>query len=416
MDSGLWRNRDFIKLWVGQTISNIGSGISGIALPLTAVLVLAATPVQMGILSALDGLAVLVFGLFAGVLVDRLRRRPIMIAADLGRAALLGSIPLAALLGILHLTQLYIVAALAAILTIFFNVADQSFLPTLVPQEQLIEANSRRGTSDSLAEIVGPSSAGPLVQLIGAPFAILFDACSFLVSALSIGLIGVVETAPVPEKQRQNAWREGIDGLRMVRENVLLRALAMSAALFEFFGNFIGTLYILYIVRELHAAPLVIGFLIATGGVSALLGTLVAQRVIRHLGAGLSIGAMLALYGVFGLLTPLAQGPVPLAVAMLFMSQLLGDASAAIYFIAEVSLRQAIIPNAFLGRASATMQFLTRGPAPVAAIIAGIVGSTIGLRLTILIGVLGVILAGVLLILSPVRRVRSLTLASKTFP
>lgn len=412
----MWRNRDFIKLWVGQTISNIGSGISGVALPLTAVLILAATPVQMGVLSALDGIAVLVFGLLAGVWADRLRRRPIMVAADLGRAVLLGSIPLAALLGVLHLAQLYVVAALAAILTIFFNVADQSFLPTLIQQEQLVEANSMRGTSDSLAEIVGPASAGPLVQLIGAPFAILFDACSFLVSALSIGLIRTAESGPVPGKARQNAWREGIDGLRMVRDNTLLRALAISAALFEFFGNFVGTLYILYIVRELHAAPLVLGFLIATGGVSALIGTLIAQRVIRRLGPGLSIGAMLALYGVFGLLTPLAHGPVAFAVGMLFTAQLLGDASVAIYFIAEVSLRQAIIPNAFLGRISATMQFLARGPAPIAAIIAGILGTLIGLRLTILIGVLGVIFAGVLLLLSPVRRVRSLALASRTFP
>ncbi len=407
---GLWRNRDFIKLWAGQTISNIGSGITGVALPLTAVLILSASPVQMGILSALNGIAVLVFGLFAGVWVDRLRRRPIMIAADLGRAVLLGSIPLAALLGVLNLAQLYVVAALSAILTIFFNVADQSFLPTLIPQKQLVEANSKRGTSDSLAEIVGPASAGPLVQLIGAPFAILLDACSFLVSAFSLGLIHAAEPRPVSEeqRQRQSAWRESIDGLRMVRDNALLRALVTSAALFEFFGNFVGTLYILYIVRELHASGLILGFLIATGGVSALFGTLIARRVIQRLGPGLSIGAMLTFYGVSGLVIPFAHGPVALAVAFLFAGQLFGDASVAIYFIAEVSLRQAIIPNAFLGRISATMQFLTQGPAPVAAITAGILGTIIGLRLTILIGVLGVILAGVLLILSPVHKVRSL--------
>ena len=450
---GLWRNRDFIKLWVGQTISNIGSGITGVALPLTAVLILAASPVQMGILGALNGLAVLAFGLFAGVWVDRLRRRPIMIAADLGRAALLGSIPLAALLGVLNLAQLYVVAALSAILTIFFNVADQSFLPTLVPQKQLVEANSKRGTSDSLAEICGPASAGPLVQLIGAPFAILLDACSFLVSAFSIALIRVAEPRPVPEekgltsfrvnegdprvpaqpfttpaptaispastesqvkRQKQSAWRESIDGLRMIRHNALLRALATSAALFEFFGNFVATLYILYIVRELHASALILGFLIATGGVSALLGTLIARRVIQRLGPGLSIGAMLTFYGASGLVIPLAHGPVMLAVAFLFAGQLCGDASVAIYFIAEVSLRQAIIPNAFLGRISASMQFLTQGPAPVAAIVAGILGTVIGLRLTILIGVVGVILAGVLLILSPVSRVRSLAFESGT--
>jgi MFS family permease len=405
-------SRDFAKLWAGQTISNIGGGITGIALPLTAVLVLSANSVQMGILSALDGLAALVFGLLAGVWVDRLRRRPIMMAADLGRAVLLGSIPLAAWLGILGLAQLYIVAALAAILAVFFRVASESFLPVLVPPQQLVAANSRLGTSDALAEIVGPASAGPLVQLIGAPFAILFDSCSFLVSVLSIWLIRAPESRPTLQlagrgEQRQSAWRESIEGLRMVRENALLRALATSAALFNFFGNFIGALYILYVVRGLHAAPLIPGLLVAAGGVSALTGTLLARRVIRRLGTGLSIGAMLFCYGLFGLLTPLAGGSLGLAVAMLFMAQLFGDASVAIYFIAEISLRQAIIPNAFLGRVNATMQFLSQGPAPVAALIAGLLGATIGLRATILIGVLGVMLAGALLLLSPVRGARS---------
>src|SRR2546427_4204136 len=184
---GLWDNGDFVKLWVGQTISNFGSGITGIALPLTAVLVLAATPTQMGILAALDGAAVFVFGLVAGVWVDRLRRRPILIIADIGRAVLLGSIPLVALLGILHLGQLYIVAGLTGILTVFFNVAYESFLPSLIPTEQLVEANSKLGMSDALAEIGGPGSAGALVQLLGAPLTIGFDALSFLLSALSTG-------------------------------------------------------------------------------------------------------------------------------------------------------------------------------------------------------------------------------------
>ncbi|HEV2473508.1 MAG TPA: hypothetical protein VGS41_12620, partial [Chthonomonadales bacterium] len=190
----------------------------------------------------------------------------------------------------------------------------------------------------------------------------------------------------------------------------LLRALAISAATFNFFGNFVGALYILYVVRELHAPPFITGLLVAAGGVSALIGTLLARRVIRRLGTGFSIGAMLFLYGLTGLLTPLASGPLALAIAMLFSAQLLGDASVAIYFIAEVSLRQAIIPNAYRGRVNATMQFLSQGVAPVAALMAGILGTAIGLRLTILMGVLGVMLAGALLLLSPVRGVHEHTL------
>ncbi len=405
--NGLWNNGDFVKLWIGHTISNFGSGITSLALPLTAILVLSATPAQMGLLSALGGISVVVFGLLAGVWVDRLRRRPILIIADIGRAVLLGSIPLATLLGVLHLEQVYVVAALTGILSVFFNVADESFLPSLIPQEQLVEANSKLGMSDALAEISGPALAGPLIQLVGAPFAIVFDALSFLPSALSIGLIRTPEPQPLPVKQRQSAWRESIEGLRMIRENALLRALAISAALFNFFGNFIGTLYVLYIVREVHAAPLVIGFLVATGGVSALIGTIIARRVIQRIGPGMAIGGMLSLYGLTGVLIPLAHDPLGLAVALLFTGQLFGDASVAIYLIAEVSLRQAIIPNAFLGRVNASMQFLTQGLGPGAAILAGIAGSLIGLRLTIFIGVLGVIFAGMWLLVSPVRRVRS---------
>ena len=405
---GLWQNKDFVKIWSGQTISNFGSGITSIALPLTAVLVLSATPAQMGILSALESVSVLVFGLLAGVWVDRLRRRPILITADIGRALVLGSIPLAALLGVLHLAQVYIVAALTGILTVFFNVADEAFLPSLLPQDQLVEANSKLGISDSLAEISGPASAGPLVQLFGAPLALFFDALSFLLSALSIGLVRTPEPQPTPPKRRQSIWRESSEGLRMIRDNALLRSLAISAMLFNFFGNFIGTLYVLYIVREVHAAPLVIGFFVATGGISALVGAIFAQRVIQRIGPGPAVGAMLTLYGLTGLLLPLAHDPLGVAIALLFTSQLLGDASVSIYSIAEVSLRLAIIPNAFLGRVNASMQFLTQGVGPAAAILAGIVGTVIGLRLTIFIGVLGVIFAGVWLLISPVRRVRSL--------
>src|SRR6266704_6466646 len=183
--TGLWKNSDFVKLWLGQTVSHFGSGITGIALPLTAVLILAATPAQMGILGALDGVSVLVIGLLAGVWVDRVRRRTVLIATDLGRAFILSTIPLAALLGVLRIGQLYIVAALAGMLTVIFTVASSAYVPSLIPHESLIEGNSKLGMSDALAEIGGPAVAGPLVQLLSAPFAILFDALSFLFSACS---------------------------------------------------------------------------------------------------------------------------------------------------------------------------------------------------------------------------------------
>ncbi len=403
--TGLWRSSDFVKFWLGQTVSRFGSGITGIALPLTGVLLLAATPSQMGILSALDGAAVLAIGLFVGVWVDRVRRRPLLIATDLGRAFILGTVPLAALFGVLHIEQLYAVAALTGMFTVIFNVANQSFLPSLISQTALVEGNSKLGVSDSLAEIGGPAVAGPLVQLISAPFAVLFDALSFLFSAFCLGLIRKPEPPVAVAENRMSIWHELVQGLHEVLKNPLLRSLAGGVGAFNFFGNFVGALYALYVVRELHAAPIFLGFLIATGGVSALVGAFIAERVIRRFGLGLTAGATLFIYGATGLLIPLAAGPTAIALSFLFTSQLAGDASVSIHLIAEVSLRQSIVPGNMLGRTNASLQFLSQGVAPIGALLAGILGGLIGLRLTILIGVLGVMAAGALLLLSPIRKI-----------
>src|SRR5256712_4158627 len=316
--TGLWNNSDFVKLWLGQTVSHFGSGITGIALPLTAVLVLAATPTQMGILGAFDGASVLVIGLLAGVWVDRVRRRPLLLAADLGRAFVLGTIPLAALLGVLGIGQLYVVAALAGMLTVLFTVAHSAFLPSLIPQESLVEANSKLGMSDSLAEIGGPAVAGPLVQLISAPFALFFDALTFLFSACCLGLIHTPEPLPAHE-QRKSIWSDLVEGLRVVLKNPLLRALAGSAGIFSLFGNFVGALYALYVIRQVGAPPIFLGFLVATGGVSALMGAFMAERVVRRFGPGMTVGMGLFMYGATGLLIPLAGGGGGLSLALLFL-------------------------------------------------------------------------------------------------
>ena len=358
----------------------------------------------MGVLSALSGASVLLFSLFAGVWVDRLPRRPLLIGTDVGRALLLVSIPIAALLGVLHIEQLYIVGALVGLLTVFFNVADSSFLPTLVELQDLVEGNSKLGASSSIAEIAGPALAGPLVQLVTAPIAVVFDALSFLVSALCAGFIHADEPHLVKMEPKQNIWHEIAEGVQVILGSSLLRALVLSATIFEFFGNFIGTLYILYIVRVLHATPLATGFLVAAGGVSALLGAFVAERAARRIGIGRAIGWSLFGYGVTGLLIPLAQGPAIVALSILFVAQFASDIFVEIYLINEISLRQSIIPSHLLGRANASIQFLTGGVGPIGALLAGVLGTFIGIRITILIGVLGVILAGFCLLLSPVRK------------
>lgn len=390
---------------MSHTISNIGNGITGIALPVIAVQILAATPGQLGVLSALDGIVVLLFGLLAGVWVDRLRRRPVLIATDLGRALVVAAIPVAALLGILHIGLLYAVAALAALLSVFFQAADIAFFPGLVEARELVEGNSKLGVSDALAEIAGPALAGALIAAITAPLSMLVDAFSFLASALFVARIRKPESAPVDSVERRDAWHESIEGLLYVLKHPLLRVLAGSAGVFNFFGMFFATLYALYVIRVLGLAPFLLGLLIAAGGVSALVGAVLTERVVRRLGLGIAIGGGLFLYGFIGLMVPLAHGPVVVVAVILFMSQLVGDVTVSVYLIAELSLRQMLIPHHLLGRANAGIVFLTRGVAPLGALLAGILAEGTGVRATLFIAVLGVMAAGLWILLSPVRKV-----------
>ncbi len=405
----LWRHPDFVKLWTGQTISKFGSHITSVALPFTAVLTLKAAPVQMGVLTALGSLPVLLIGLPAGAWVDRLRRRPILIAADVGRALLLLSIPIAAVLNTLRIEQLYLVALLAGALTVFFDVADPAFLPAVVPSERLVEGNSKLGASDSLAEIAGPALAGGLVQWLSAPFAVAIDAATFLFSALSLSVIRAREPQPQQQAARQSIRGAIVEGLRLVLHHPLLRALAGTMATFTFFGNFIGTLYFIYLSTALHVPAAAVGILVGLGGVGAFFGALLAEPLVRRLGLGKTLIAAMTFYGCTGLILPLAGGPTPVVVGMLAASQLIGDVAISIYLINDISLRQSAIPSSMLGRANASMQVLERGIGPAGALLAGILGSSalLGMRGTILIGVLGVIVSSLWLVFSPVRTLRT---------
>ena len=397
-------NRNFGLLWGGQTISEFGSRITREGIPLAANLVLRATPVQMGLLAATGALPVLLVSLFAGVWVDRLRRRPLLIVADLARAVLLLSIPLAAVLGLLRIEQLYLVAALVGVLTVLFEVANQSFLPGLVAHEQIVEANSKLSASSSLAEIGGPALAGVLVQAITAPLAILFDALSFLVSALFAGFIHVPEAQPSLAQERQNLWREMQTGLRLLLGNPVLRAITLSTGTSNFFGGAFAALYGLFLIRELTVTPALYGVLVTFGGIGAFVGAFAASRFVRRIGLGRTlIGAML-LDGAASLLTPLAGGSHIVIIAMLITSQLVGDFGSEVYSINAVSLRQSIIPNHLLGRVNASAQFLTNGIWPLGAILAGLLSETIGMRYTLLIGAgLGFLFSSAWLLFSPLR-------------
>jgi MFS family permease len=409
----LWRDHDFQKLWTGQTISAFGSHITGTAIPLAALLLLAATPAQMGILGALGAVPVLLVGLLAGVLVDRLPRRPILITADLARAALLLTVPIAFALHYLRIEQLYAVVFLAGILTVFADVAQQAYLPTVVPPERLVEGNSKLGAGDSIAEIGGPSVAGVLVQIISAPFAIAFDAVSFVISAVCLRLMRVRETAAPSAAERQATLPAIAEGLRLVGGNPILRALAGAMGTFTFFGNFIGTLYALYAIRVLRLSPAAVGVLVGMGGIGALAGAIVAERLVRRFGLGPTLVGAYLCSTTLEFLIPLAGGPPAVAFGCLAVSQLIGDIGIAVYFITQVSLRQAVIPGRVLGRANATMRVLEEGLSPVGALVAGALAEITSPRLTLFAGVAGIVLASLWLIHSPVRSVRSQPVAAR---
>jgi MFS family permease len=405
----LTRDRDFLKLWGGQAISKIGSTITSVGLPLTAAFVLKASPLQMGILAGASGAGVLAFGLFAGAWADRLRRRPILIASDLARAALLSTIPLAASLHRLNMAHLYAVATLSGILTVFFDVSYQAYVPSLVNRRDLVEANSKLALTESIADVSGPGLTGLLVQLITAPMAILLDALSFLCSAVSVWLIRTPEPRPEPSAV-PHIGREIAEGLAASWRNPLLRALLERAASGAFFGGFFGGLYFLFAVRELHMTALLLGIVISVGGASNLLGALLAQRLLHRLGLGHTLIGAAWMIGLAMLLVPLAHGPVALSAAFLIAAQL-GDMAWPIYNINETSLRQAVTPDRLLGRVNSAGHLLFWGALPLGSLAGGAIAETFGIRQTMLIATLGYLLSNLCFTFSPIRHLRQLPTA-----
>jgi len=400
----LWRNHDFMKLWTGQTVSELGSRITRDGLPLAAVIVLQAGPFEMGMLRAIGGAAVLLLGLYAGVWVDRLRLRPIMILADIGRALLLAAIPIAALLHRLNMPLLYVVAALTGVLTVFFDVAYQTYLPGLVERENVLEGNSKLATSSSIAEIAGPGLTGVLVQTLTAPFAILIDAVSFLFSALTIGWIRKAEARP-QHARSEDPLHEAMAGIRFLWRHPILRALAGYAACAFFFFGIFGSVYVVYAIRDLKIGPLLLQLAIMCGGVAALIGSVIARYVSARVGLGRTfIVTSLILAGGCSLI-PLAHGSVKLAATYMMLSQFLGDVSMVIYNVHEISLRQTLSPANVLGRVNASMRLLTYGVLPLGSLAGALIAGPLGIRPTLWIAAGGLFLSTVWLIpVEPVAR------------
>ena len=400
----LLRHRDFRLLWGGESVSELGSQVSLLAIPLLAVRTLHATAFEMGLLTAASTAAFLIVGLPAGVWVDRVRRRRLMIGADLGRVLALGSIPIAAAVGRLTLAQLFVVTLVSGVLTVFFDVAYQSYLPALVGREHLVEGNAKLTGSAEVAAVAGPGAAGALVQAVGSSAAVAVDSVTFLVSAMAVGAIRSPEPKPTVPEGGHAGLVEGIaQGLRFVFGNALLRAIAATTATSNFFSGIAAAVEIVFLVRQVHASPGVIGLLFALGGVGGVAGAFSAGPIARRVG-----GARATIIGIAGsvgaLLIPLTMpgaGLLYFGVGILMVSF-----SATVYNVNQVSFRQRLCPDRLLGRMNATMRFVVWGVLPIGALIGGIMGVVFGLRTTLLIGALGQAVAGIWLLASPMRRLR----------
>lgn len=396
-----------MKLWTGQTVSELGSVVTRTAVPLVALLVLGAGPFEMALIVVSGSLAVLLVGFFAGAWVDRIRRRPVLVTTDAVRAVLLFSIPAAYLAGVLRMEQLYVVVFLEGCLGVLFDAAYPAYVPSLIGVERVVEGNSKLAASSSLAEIGGPGLGGGLVQLIGAPFAILVDAVSYVFSAISLVLIRAPEPRIPARAESTHIRTEIVEGLRLVRRHPVLVPLTLRSVIAHVAGSFYGVLYTIFLLQELRLEPFVLGVVISAGGVGALIGSFFASRVIGRIGFGPAIIWMAAAASAIGVLTPLAGGPIALATLMVFLPQLIGDGLQTIEEVAELSLIQTVIPNRILGRVNASLEVFSHGIAyPLGALLAAGVATVIGVRGGIAIGWAGMAISILLLVFSPLPRVR----------
>ena len=398
MRTSLWRQRDFRLLGIGQGISALGTWVSGTALQVMAIVTLGAGPLEMGLLAVCSSAGILAVGPVAGAWVDRLPRRPVMIAADIGRAAVLAAIPVAAILGTLRIELLYLAALGTSSFSSFFEAAYRSYPPVIVPRDRLADANGSLSAVSSAAEITGPPLGGALVQVLSAPVAVAVDALSFVASAISLALIRSREPRDPDAPAREPILREVAQGIAFLAREPTLRVIALSGVASALFGNFYGALYVLYGIDELALSPVLVGITIAAGGLGSLVAAPLAGRAARRWGIGPAlIGTRLAA-AMLGFLMPLAAGPT--AFLFLLIPQLIGDGLATISIVNAVTLRQLLSPSYMLGRVNATMHVLAFGVGPIGALVGATIAELYGIRAAVWVAAIGG-LAGTLALLLP---------------
>ncbi|WP_284735561.1 MFS transporter [Dongia deserti] len=403
--TSLWRHRGFLHLWGAQATSTFGTRIGREAIALSAVMLLGAGPLDLAWLNLAVSLPYLILGLAAGLLIDRVRRRPLLIATDLLRAGLLVTIPLAAWIGDFSLAQLLIVVFLVTACTLVFDAAHQSYVPVLIEKRWLLDANAKQESTSAASEVIGPPIGGLLVQTLGAPIAILCDAVSYVASALLLWRVPHKEPPPAGSGSARVTWDDLKAGFRIVFRHRLFRPLAIAKTIRAICGGAIGAFYVLYLFRDLKVSPAELGIIVGCGGAAAFAAAVVTTRIAAVTPAGPGMVAGIAAAAVGHMLLPLAGLFVGTwaVIPLLMLGQLISDFGLAYAFSLERALRQHHIENAVLGRAATVISMCGNAPGPIGAVLAGIAAEQFGLTPVLWICVAGYALSPVVLLCSPIR-------------
>ena len=407
MTTRLLHTPNFRWLWLGQGVSQLGAQFTMLALPVLAVSLLGATEWQIGALNAAETAAFLIVGLPAGAWVDRMLKRRTMIVADLVRVVALGSVPVLWFAGSLEMWHLYIVGAIVGVATVFFDVSYQSYIPILLPSEQIGDANSKLEATAQVARIGGPGLAGALLTIVSAPVLLIADAVSYLVSAVAIWRIADTEQ-PVDRSQRESLPKEIAEGVRFVFAHRLLRAIVGTTATSNLFSTIAFTLAPILILRELDLGPVGLGVAMSAGAVGGLVGAMTTPWVTRLIGEGTSIvvSAIVASIAIAAL--PLAAVFPAVALPILAVGEFITLYSVLVYNITQVTMRQRLCPPKLLGRMNASIRFVVWGVMPIASLIAGALGTAIGLLPTLWIAVVGGLFSFSFVLFSPLTTMRTL--------
>jgi MFS family permease len=406
--TGLWAHTDFMRLWSAQAISAFGSRITRTALPIIAVQSLNESETVVALLSSVYLAPGVLLALFAGGIVDRSHKRRLLIASDIFRAAVVASVTMSWLFGVLGMWHLIAVGALVGAASALFSIADTAYLPTLVEKRQLAEGNAKLETTEAVAEVTGPACAGVLIGALGAPLAVALDAASYLWSALWLRRIRTPEPPPPRAPTAQSStWQSTRDlraGMRAIFGEPHVRAVVLALMVWSIAGGFFTALYTLFCLRTLGLSELTFGIIIAIGGIGSFGGALISRRLVRAIGLGptLIASAVISLAGC--LLIPLASGSPVTVLIFLGAHQLISDCFSVAFVIQAVTLRQTVLPKYLLGRANAAVHVCTAGLVPVTALLAGLLAELTSIRTAVWVGVsIGLIAP---LFLLPLRRLR----------